>query len=223
MYSPPTRTGSPRYAWTVLFLLVTGLLIAGPVAAQHHAGMHGGSEPGSSATPTLQEPGQSVFGSIQEAIRHLEADSTTDWSQVDIDRLRRHLIDMHQVAVYVEVLEKTDIDSGLRLRVRPTTTAARASLNRVLNAHPHMLNAETGWDMSVDQQEDAFVLRTTTDDAREVEKIRALGYMGLLAYGTHHRRHHWHLVRGENPHHPPSGDDTASEPQSLNQHERNER
>lgn len=34
----------------------------------------------------------------------------------------------------------------------------------------------------------------------EAEKIRGLGYMGLLAYGTHHQRHHWHLVRGQHPH-----------------------
>lgn len=148
----------------------------------------------------LQAPGQAVFGTVQEAIRALEADSTTDWSQVDVDRLRRHLLDMHHVAVNVVVEQKTPIENGLRIRVRPTNEAARASLSRVLDAHPMMLKQETGWTVTVRKQNDAYVLRVTTDDPSETAKIRALGYMGLLAYGQHHQRHHWMLVRGTHPH-----------------------
>lgn len=40
------------------------------------------------------------------------------------------------------------------------------------------------------------MLRVTADDPSETDKIRALGYMGLLTYGQHHQRHHWHLVQG---------------------------
>jgi hypothetical protein len=137
---------------------------------------------------------------VQEAVRQLEADSTTDWSEVDVGALHRHLLDMHRVATHVRVEEKTLIDNGLRLTVRPTTEAARESLARVLEAHPHMLRQETDWTMGVENSGDEYVLRTTTDDSAEVDKIRALGYMGLLAYGTHHQRHHWHLVRGRHPH-----------------------
>jgi len=46
----------------------------------------------SSPSTVLQAPGQSVFGTVQEAIRRLEADSTTDWSQVDMAALRQHLL-----------------------------------------------------------------------------------------------------------------------------------
>lgn len=148
----------------------------------------------------LQEPGQAVFGTVQEAIRALEADSTTDWSQVDVDRLRQHLFDMHHVAVNVTVEQKAPVENGVQIRVRPTKEAARASLDRVLSAHPHMLKQETGWTMQVKEQDDAYILRVTTDDPSETDKIRALGYMGLLAYGQHHQRHHWHLVGGKHPH-----------------------
>jgi len=138
---------------------------------------------------------------VQEAIRRLEADSTTDWSEVDVARLRRHLLDMHRVAVHVTVEQKAPIENGVRLRVRPTPEAARASLGRVLDAHPHMLKQETGWKMTVEETGDAYVLRVTTGNPSETAKIRALGYMGLLAYGQHHQRHHWHLVTGKHPHH----------------------
>ena len=176
--------------------------LTGSVQAQHHNAHSSEMEPPSSAarSTVLQAPGQAVFGAVQEAIRRLEADSTTDWSQVDVARLRQHLLDMHHVAVHVTVEQKAPIENGVRLRVRPTTEAARASLDRVLDAHPHMLKQEAGWSMTVEEQGDTYVLRTTTDDPSETAKVRALGYMGLLAYGQHHQRHHWHLVRGNHPH-----------------------
>jgi len=180
----------------------------GPVQAQHHAHpSEADQSPSPAARSTiLQAPGQAVFGAVQEAIRRLEADSTTDWSQVDVARLRRHLLDMHRVAVHVTVDEKTPIENGVRLRVRPTQEAARASLDRVLDAHPHMLKQETGWKMTVEETGDAYVLRVTTGNPSETAKIRALGYMGLLAYGQHHQRHHWHLVNGKHPHQNASGE-----------------
>jgi hypothetical protein len=182
-------------------LLLVGL--GGPVQAQHHGHSSDGRQTSSSTARStiLQAPGQAVFGAVQEAVRRLEADSTTDWSQVDVARLRRHLLDMHRVAVHVTVEQKAPIENGVRLRVRPTTEAARASLDRVLDTHPHMLKQEAGWSMAVEEADGAYVLRTTTDDPADTAKIRALGYMGLLAYGQHHQRHHWHLVNGKHPHH----------------------
>jgi len=106
------------------------------------------------------------------------------------------------VAVFglIDVENKSPVENGLRLRVRPTKKAARASLDRVLEAHPMMLKQETGWTMEVEKTDGAYVLRVTSSDTGEPEKIRALGYMGLIAYGSHHQRHHWHLVQGADPH-----------------------
>lgn len=178
-----------------------GLLVPG-ASAQHHGQT---ARPDSAAAQSLdstvlQAPGQSVFGAVQEATRRLEADSTTDWSEVDMEALRQHLLDMERVAMHVTVEEKTPTESGVQLRVRPTQDAARASLDRVLDAHPHLLRQETGWTMTVTEDGDAYILRVTTSDSQEVDKIRGLGYIGLLAYGQHHQRHHWHLVRGGHPH-----------------------
>ena len=184
-----------------MFVLALLIGVGGTAQAQSPHAHHGdeSAAPGEAET-VLQAPGASVFGAVQEAIRALEADSTTDWSAVDVDQLRQHLLDMHRVALHVEVEEKSPLDDGVRIRVRPTTDEARASLARVLDAHPHMLKQETGWTMAVEEQEATYVLRVTTGEPDEAEKIQGLGYMGLLAYGTHHQRHHWHLVRGQHPH-----------------------
>jgi hypothetical protein len=148
----------------------------------------------------LHAPGHAIFGTVQEAIRALEADSTTDWSQVDVEALRQHLIDMHHVALHVAVEERTPIEGGVRLVVRPTNDAAAAALQRVLSAHPAMLQQETGWQMDVNAEGDRFALRITDPSGGAVNKIRALGYMGVLAYGAHHQHHHWMMVRGHAPH-----------------------
>ena len=191
------------HSFVLAILLLVLLGGSGPVFAQHHGTHHeGDTERMHAADSTvLQAPGHDVFGTVQEVIRRLEADSTTDWSEVNVQRLHRHLKDMHQVALNVAVEEQAPIESGVRLRVRPEGKDARASLDRVLEAHPHMLQQETGWTMEVEAVENGYVLRVTTEDAADVEKIRALGYMGLLAYGNHHQRHHWHLVQGQHPHH----------------------
>ena len=44
-------------------------------------------------------PGQDPFGAIQEIVRILEADPSTDWSKVNIAALREHLIDMNEVTL----------------------------------------------------------------------------------------------------------------------------
>ncbi len=50
------------------------------------------------AAPTM--PGQDAFGAIQEVVQILQADPTTDWSKVNIARLREHLIDMNEVTLH---------------------------------------------------------------------------------------------------------------------------
>jgi hypothetical protein len=41
-------------------------------------------------------PGQDAFGAIAEVVQLLDADPQTDWSRVDLERLRQHLIDMNR-------------------------------------------------------------------------------------------------------------------------------
>jgi len=55
------------------------------------------------AASVPSEPGQAAFAAIQEIVGILEADPTTDWSKVNIEALRQHLIDMDNVTLRAEV------------------------------------------------------------------------------------------------------------------------
>lgn len=145
----------------------------------------------------LTESGSPIFAAVQEVIRTLEADSATDWSTVNLEALRQHLIDMHNVAVHVDVVMQLPVDEGVRLRVRPENAEARASLRRVLRAHAEPLQQETGWTMEVESMGEDYEVTVTSSEPADVEKIRALGYIGLLAYGMHHRQHHLEIATGQ--------------------------
>jgi hypothetical protein len=41
------------------------------------------------------------------------------------------------------------------------------------------------------------VLTVTAADPRQAAIIRGLGFIGVLASGSHHRRHHLAMARGE--------------------------
>jgi len=148
----------------------------------------------------LTMPGNDVFGTIQEVVRELEADPNTDWSKVDLEALRQHLIDMRHFTINVEVLSKEPIPGGVQIVVRPTVPEAKAYLQRVFNAHPQMLQAEKGWQMAVREDGDQFTLHVTTGNSSDVAKIRGLGYIGIMATGAHHTQHHWMIARGMSPH-----------------------
>ena len=189
-----------RLVWGSFLILLLVLWLADPAHGQHDDHTPEETDHAEMASP-LHEPGHAIFGTVQEAIAALEADTTTDWSQVDVDRLREHLIDMHHVAMHVEVRGEQPLDDGVELTVAATTDEAHASLERVLDAHPAMLEMETGWTMDVTSADGStFTLRVTDPDGRDADKIQAPGYIGLLAYGEHHQHHHWMMIRGDAPH-----------------------
>ena len=71
----------------------------------HQAQLAACAKPASSAQlPTL--PGQAAFGAIAEVVRILVADPATDWTQVNVEALRRHLIDMDDVTVRSSIAQR---------------------------------------------------------------------------------------------------------------------
>lgn len=175
------------------------VLIAAMLFGQHSDSMHQMAMSQEAESP-LTAPGNAIFGAVQEVIAKLDADPATDWSKVDIERLRQHLIDMNRVALDVKVVSADKLADGLQVQVEPANAAAHQSLQRVLTAHPPMLRQETGWQVRVDSLGQDFRLTVTTTKPEEVAKIQGLGYFGLLAYGAHHRRHHWMIATGQHPH-----------------------
>ncbi len=153
-----------------------------------------------SPDPILKEAGNDVFGTIQEAIKQLDANPKTDWSKVDLEALRQHLIDMKNFTLDVDVLSQKNTEKGTKIIIKASTEAAKASLSRAMLAHPAMLKSETGWTMTVTAKDDKYTLNISTEKPDEVARLRALGYIGVMALGNHHQIHHWMMASGNNPH-----------------------
>lgn len=159
----------------------------GMMAPGAHAGLHAGT-----AAPTM--PGQDAFGAIQEIVRLLEADATTDWSKVDLETLRQHLIDMNEVTLNADAAA-TPIDGGLEIAITGSGRTLDA-IRRMVPAHPAELNGLNGWSAKTAPLPSGVQLTVTAADPKEVAHIRGLGFIGLMASGAHHQAHHLAMAKG---------------------------
>ena len=144
------------------------------------------------ATPTM--PGQDAFGAIQEIVRILEADPTTDWSKVNIAALREHLIDMNEVALHAVANERA-LDNGVEITVTGEGRTGDA-IKRMVPAHVRELNA-MGWNAKTEDLSNGVELVVTSANPNQVTKLKALGFMGIMVQGSHHQMHHLMMAKGE--------------------------
>ncbi|HYD31989.1 MAG TPA: hypothetical protein VEB64_14205 [Azospirillaceae bacterium] len=183
---------------TLAAALITAILLTtGGVQAQDmmgHGTHHGGMPAGT--IPTL--PGQDAFGAIQEIVGILEADPATDWSKVDIEALRRHLIDMNEVTLNAET-KPEPIDGGVRITVTGNGRTLGA-IRRMVADHGHEVNGPKGWTAATEAIPDGATLTVTSADPVEAVKIRALGFMGIMVQSDHHQAHHLAMAKGEFTH-----------------------
>ena len=159
-------------------------------------GQHGmmmGSE--ISGQPVL--PGQEAFGTIQEIVRMLEADPSTDWSKVNISALREHLIDMDEVTMRAMATQLA-LDNGVEITVTGEGRTLDA-IKRMVPAHVHELT-QLGWNASTQELPNGVKMTVTSTDANQVTKLKALGFMGIMVQGSHHQQHHLMMAKGEFSH-----------------------
>jgi hypothetical protein len=157
----------------------------------NRAGMHPAS-----MIPTL--PSQDAFGAIQEVVAILDADPKTDWSKVDLEALRQHLIDMNEVTLKADAAPK-QIDGGLEIAVTGNGRTLVA-IQRMVPAWAHTMNGQSGWTAKTTSLPDGELLTVTATDPKEIEHIRGLGFIGLLVSGSMHQPHHLAMARGEFDH-----------------------
>jgi hypothetical protein len=150
-------------------------------------GMHA-----TSTTPTM--PGQDAFGAIQEIVQILDADPKTDWSKVDLEALRQHLIDMNEVTLRVDAAPK-EIDGGLEIAVTGTGRTLVA-IQRMVPAWAQTMNGHQGWTTKAASLPNGELLTVTATDPKEIQHIRGLGFIGLLVSGSHHQPHHLAIAKG---------------------------
>jgi hypothetical protein len=189
-----------RYLGLALLLMIgAGAVVAASalVFAQDQSHMdHAQHGHGSGAVvPTM--PGQEAFGTIQEIVRILEADPATDWSKVNIGALREHLIDMNEVAMRARASERS-LGNGIEITVTGEGRTL-AAIRRMVPAHVRELVA-LGWDAKTEDLANGVKLVVTTSDPRQVVKLEALGFMGIMVQGAHHQPHHLMMAKGEFAH-----------------------
>ncbi len=176
-------------------------LLGSPLAAQT-ATMPAGHEhsPGmthpAAVLPT--EAGQDAFAAIAEIVKILDDDPMTDWSKVDLEALRRHLIDMNVVTLRSSV-QRTQIAGGLSMEVTGDAATAQ-SIQRMVVNHAKMVDAMPDLAATTTMIPGGVrfvVTAERSDDARTVARIRGLGFAGLLTLGNHHVEHHLQIAKGE--------------------------
>jgi len=162
------------------------------------AGHHASMDMTGIALPTL--PGQDAYAAIGEIIRLLDADPNTDWSKVNIEALRQHLIDMNEVTLKSAITQRA-VPGGLEMDV--TGTGRTATAIRTMAAMQSAELTSSGMlDMSSSEIPGGARLTaraTNPNDAQMVARIRALGFIGLMTLGDHHLPHHLGMALGGHP------------------------
>jgi len=159
---------------------------------QHRMRMHGQAE---ANTPTM--PGQDAFGAIQEIVHILEADPGTDWSKVNLEALRQHLIDMNEVTLKADAMTKPT-DNGIEVTVTGKGRTVKA-IQRMVPAHAQEIEQThlNGWSAKTEPLPNGVVLTVTSDDPKQVTHLHGLGFIGVMVSGSHHQAHHLAIARGE--------------------------
>ena len=157
----------------------------------HHRGRHAAA-----STPSL--PGQDAFGAIQEIVGILDADPKTDWSKVDLEALRQHLIDMNEVTLHAEAAPK-QINGGLEVAVTGSGRTLTA-IQRMIPEWAKMANGLNGWTVQASALANGELMTVAATTPKEVQHLRGLGFIGLLASGSWHQEHHLMMARGEFDH-----------------------
>ena len=145
------------------------------------SGMHQYSMMGTEMTGQPTMPGQEAFGTIQEVVRILDADPTTDWSKVNISVLREHLIDMDEVTMRARATERT-LDNGVEIAVTGEGRTLDA-IKRMVPAHTHELS-QLGWNAKTEDLPNGVTLTVTSTDAKQVVKRWALWGSWCKAHTT---------------------------------------
>lgn len=183
-----------------LALLLPTVALADQTVAMDHSKMdHAAMMAMMSDAPAgVTEGGQSAFAAIAQIVEVLNADPATDWSKVNIEALRQHLIDMDSVTLRAAVAT-TPTPTGAVFTVTSTDPAVQASIRRMVAAHAATMNGANGWALAAREADGGAVLEVSGTGA-DAARINGLGFIGVLTLGMHHQAHHLMIARGMNPH-----------------------
>lgn len=162
-------------------------------------GGHGGGQQSMGSASQPATAGQSGFAAVQEMVAMLEADPNTDWTQVNLDMLRSHLIDMDRVMMDATV-QSSELANGMRHRITGDAQVT-ASIKRMVPAHVEQMRTEVSWAISMSENSSGVVLEITASESSQIAKIKGLGFAGFMVLGDHHQPHHLQMATGDSHQH----------------------
>ena len=176
-----------------IFILAAAV-VAAPATSRSQEHVH---QPGMTheQQAVTGQAGQAAFAAIAEVVALLMADSTTDWSKVNIEALRQHLVDMDAVTLR-SVARTEPVAGGARFIVTGEGRTVDA-IRRMASAHAGTLEAPLT--AVFEERPNGAALTVTSSERGGEAKIRGLGFIGLLTVGAHHAAHHVTIARGQMP------------------------
>lgn len=168
--------------------------------AMHRAGEHNGMHHAQhkmqhDTTGMPKQVGQAGFAAIAEIVQMLSDDPDTDWSTVNINALREHLLDMDRL-VSSAVVDEQIIDGGMRFNITGKDDVLDA-IQAMVPAHARELSKMDIFTASTENIKDGIALTVITTDEMAIQQIKGLGFFGLMATGSHHQQHHFMMATGQ--------------------------
>jgi hypothetical protein len=109
----------------------------------------------------------------------LDADPKTDWSKVDLEALRQHLVDMNEVTLKAEAAPK-QIDGGLEIAV---TGSGRmlVAIQRMIPAYAQMANGHNRWSAKASELPNGELLTVTASDPKKRSSTFAVSVLSVCS------------------------------------------
>jgi hypothetical protein len=101
---------------------------------------------------------------------------------------------MNEVTLHATAEERA-LDDGIDIAVTGEGRTLDA-INRMAPAHVRELKA-LGWNARTEDLSNGVRLVVQSSDPKEVTKVKALRFMGIMVQGAHHQHHHLMMAKGE--------------------------
>lgn len=161
---------------TLLITFAIGSVVAEDMATHYgqHAMNHTGQPSESQPLPT--EAGEAGFAAITEIVTVLSNDPTTDWSKVDINGLREHLVLMNKLVLGAIVVEQA-VESRLRFTVIGHE-GALASIRQMVPAYAIELNKMAEFTATTTLIDQGIVIEVLGKNSATNDRLKGLGFFG---------------------------------------------
>ncbi len=171
------------------------MIVSASAIGQTDEGHSDGMSHAQTSTDSPIETGQSAFAAIAEIVALLENDPHTDWSTINIDVLRNHLVDMNQLTLSASVTTQELDGQTIQFNVTGDGRTLLA-IQSMIPAHTQMVSSLNEWNIEVNSESDGVTIAITPGSVKEYIKLKALGFFGFMTIGAHHQLHHLQMAKG---------------------------